>query len=335
MDIMIDSFEHNQSQSRDCEPSPPIPRHGSKTNFFSPSEQATRAAYIVPKTPWSPYGTTGGPPTPRAPRASIPMDERSMRSSIGEHNMRSPAEGWSNSQSGFNAVNSQGFNSVNSQSGWSTVNSPRSQSRTPPRSLTSPVVSGQQSPSRLRDSPGERTTPGHSPATGRRSSRRGGPPTPHYRHHASGSPNRRFVSESELARAAADRANGNYEARANQTADNIQELVADGSGRFRMQRGMDIAGLRASGGVGPRRVSAGGSSSPQQGRHKTPAVEVSPVKPTYPKRPVSIKTALELTENFDRKAAEPQIRLQPSKPLPVEQQDDRKSLYEMNYEISV
>ncbi|KAG8183622.1 hypothetical protein JTE90_025172 [Oedothorax gibbosus] len=252
-DLTFDSFDrHSQSQSRDCEPSPPIPRHGSKTNFFSPDARAPQILPSMQRPPW-------------APRASIPID------------------------------------------GWNP-----SMRATPPRSLTSPVVSGGNGSSRnVYDGS---LTPGHSPAASKRSSSRR--PRPH------GSPNRKFVSESELARAAADRANGNYEARANHTADNIQELTqeicpASSDGRWRIHRDPAPSFPRSS----TRR-------SPQT-RHKTTPEPISPAK--YPKRPVSIVKALEMTENYDRKVTPSQ----PSSAKPLMEQEDRKSLYEMNYEISV
>uniref|UniRef100_A0A2L2YAE2 Palmitoyltransferase n=1 Tax=Parasteatoda tepidariorum TaxID=114398 RepID=A0A2L2YAE2_PARTP len=327
VDVMLDSFEHNQSQSQDCEPSPPIPRHGSKTNFFSSSE-SNRAYVIQQSKPWSPYGGAG-PPTPRAPRASIPMDERQSAMP------RSP----------------EGFPP------WGVVNSPHS-SRTPPRSLTSPVVNAEgnrmHSPSRRGSSPSSPAslTPGQSPVAVKRQAGGSRRPTPHYYgYHANVrtqrsssrniSPNRKFASESELARAAADKANGNYEARANQTADNIQELADSGPSwdeRVRyLQRGQDcqyMHGVRVS--SSSRRTNA----SPQSRRgsnHKTPPMEASPVKP-HPRRPVSIVKALELTESYEKSGlkADSHSRqcLQQNKPSNAEQ-DDRKSLYEMNYEISV
>ncbi|GIX91103.1 palmitoyltransferase ZDHHC5 [Caerostris extrusa] len=333
VDVILDSYDHNQSQSQDCEPSPPIPRHGSKTNFFSPSE-CSRSAYILPQSkPWSPYGGAG-PPTPRAPRASIPMDERTVQVMP-----RSP-EG---------------------MPPWAIVNSPRS-TRTPPRSLTSPVVGSdgsrnrQQSPSR-RSSPGSPAslTPGQSPVAVKRhqSGSRRGPPTPHYYgYHGTGrsgrssarniSPNRKFASESELARAAADKANGNYEARANQTADNIQELADSGrpweERARRLQHVPDIPMVHT-GCPPPSRRTTASPQSRRAGGHKTPPLEASPVKP-YPKRPVSIVKALEMTENYDKGGSkvDPHSRqyLQQNKSISSNiEQDDRKSLYEMNYEISV
>lgn len=328
VDVMLDSFDNTQSQSQDCEPSPPIPRHGSKTNFFSPSDSSTRTAYLLQQSkPWSPYGSAG-PPTPRAPRVPLGSEDRNMQPST------------------------DGFPS------WTFVNSPRSV-RTPPRSLTSPVVTAdsyrtqrqQQSPS-----PGSPAslTPGQSPAAVKRhlgsSSRKGPPP-----HHTVGgrnssrpgsrnmSPQRKFASESELARAAADKANGNYEAaRANQTADNIQEL-ADmehywDEGPHRFQHVLDRSGYRSS----RNRTGA----SPQVCRRaseqlvKTPP-DASPVK-LHAMRPVSFVKALELTEQtYDRsgssnKKTDPHLRqLTKMAQSSNSEQDDRKSLYEMNYEISV
>ncbi|XP_054714519.1 palmitoyltransferase ZDHHC5-like isoform X2 [Uloborus diversus] len=333
VEVMLDSFENNQSQSQDCEPSPPIPRHGSKTNFFSPSDNP-RAAYILQQgKPWSPYGSAG-PPTPRAPRALIGTDDRCMQSVP-----RSP----------------EGLPP------WAVVNSPRS-TRTPPRSLTSPVVGAdstrtrQHSPSR-RSSPGSPAslTPGQSPATAKRhtGSRRGPPNAHYYGYHParsvrnssrSMSPNRKFVSESELARAAADKANGNYEARANQTADNIQEL-ADGVRPWgvdisrRMPHGSDILpsyGFRSSGGV-PRKAGASPQSRRASG-HKTPPPDSSPAK-VHVKRPVTFVKALELTESNDKAGSKMDAHLrqcmQQTKTPTSMDQEDRKSLYEMNYEISV
>lgn len=337
VDVILDSFDNNQSQSQDCEPSPPIPRHGSKTNFFSPSD-GTRTAYVLQQgKPWSPYGSAG-PPTPRMPRAPIGTEDRGMQSMP-----RSP----------------DGFPS------WAIVNSPRS-TRTPPRSLTSPVVTAdssrtrQQSPSR-RSSPGSPAslTPGQSPAAVKRhqGSRRG-PPTPHYHgYHVAGrtsrsssrniSPQRKFASESELARAAADKANGNYEARANQTADNIQELADTGhswgesSRRFQhVPEPQTVHGFRSVGGSSSTRRTGASPQSRRASGHKTPPPEVSPLKP-HAKRPVSFVKALELTEGYDKsnsKKTDPHSRqcIQQNKAPPSNlDQDDRKSLYEMNYEISV
>lgn len=338
VDVILDSFDNTQSQSQDCEPSPPIPRHGSKTNFFSPSD-STRTAYILQQSkPWSPYGSAG-PPTPRAPpRAPLGTDDRCMQSMP-----RSP----------------EGFPS------WAVVNSPRS-TRTPPRSLTSPVVTvdsnrtRQQSPSR-RSSPGSPAslTPGQSPVTVKRhqGSRRG-PPTPHYHgYHATGrtsrsssrniSPQRKFASESELARAAADKANGNYEARANQTADNIQELAdashpwGEASRRFQhVPEPQMVHSFRPIGGSSSIRRTGASPQNRRGSEHKTPPPEASPVKP-HAKRPVSFVKALELTEGYDKsnsKKTDSHSRqcIQQNKAPPSNlDQDDRKSLYEMNYEISV
>ncbi|KFM69766.1 putative palmitoyltransferase ZDHHC8, partial [Stegodyphus mimosarum] len=293
VDVILDTFDSNQSQSQDCEPSPPIPRHGSKTNFFSQTDNTRTVSVLQQGKPWSPYGSAG-PPTPRAPRALIGSEDRS-----GQSMPRSP----------------EGLPP------WAVVNSPRS-TRTPPRSLTSPVVGAegnrtrQQSPSR-RSSPGSPAslTPGLSPAAVKRhpGSRRG-PPTPHYYgYHVTSrtprsntrsiSPNRKFASESELARAAADKANGNYEARANQTADNIQELADSGrswgEGVRRLSHDTQtVHGFRSSSGCSSRRTGA----SPQNRRaagHKTPPPEASPVKP-HAKRPVSFVKALELTDSYDK-----------------------------------
>lgn len=396
VDITMDSFEITQSQSCDCEPSPPIPRHGSKTNFFAPGMQETalsspaRANHVFQQgKPWSPYGSAG-PPTPRAPRATLSVEDRAVQSAL----PRTPE---------------------NSQPTWPNINSPRLP-RTPPRSLTSPTVSSsaimgvcynQYSPGR-RSSPGSPTavTPGQSPATSKRhnNSSLGGPsgfgrtyggPMPYYTHigmrgrtnSRSMSPNRKFASESELVRAAADKANGNYDSRviANQTADNIQELAnrtglsshwgdhSSGSGHHRVRRNSrseqhgsgshtppsHSLGYHAIHGLPPAGIHGGpygrrhsGSASPQSKRnivgHATPPLDMSPAgSRPHAKRPMSFVKALEMSDSMDKATAgagTPKIEHRQSKssnpPSTTiqELQDgnaDRRSLYEMNYEISV
>lgn len=393
LEATMDSFDATQSQSQDCEPSPPIPRHGSKTNFFNPNAQDSspgRLSHVLQQgKPWSPYGSAG-PPTPRAPRAPSSMEDRGIQSGI----PRSP-EG--------------------AQPMWPSVNSPRT-TRTPPRSLTSPVVSGndtgrnggsgsQCSPSR-KSSPGSPTslTPGQSPAVGKRhvGTSAGVPSIPgrhgghslYYGYHVGGrssrssarsiSPNRKFASESELVRAAADKANGNYDSRAlaNQTADNIQELAnrtvlaghwgvnarsrfsfrdqhgsspntptthagGGGSSGYHPMHGLPPAGIHS----GPHGRRHSGSASPQSKRavgHATPPLDMSPAgSHPHAKRPVSFVKALEITDSLDKTKggvmgtpkSDHRSRqcVQAKAPSVAPEQDggDRKSLYEMNYEISV
>lgn len=313
-DLMLDSFDApHQSQSQDCEPSPPIPRHGSKTNFFSPQDSRAYLMQSNKPPPWSPYG----PPTPRATNR-VPLSSEQVQ------------------QDGFPS--------------WTFVNSPRSVRTTPPRSLTSPVVTAADSYNNRtqRQSPGSPAsslTPGQSPAAAKRSSARKNPPTSS--HHAGGrntgrprnmSPQRKFASESELARAlAADKANGNYEARANQTADNIQELAdwdEAAAHRFQRDRSGAYRSSRRTSGASPQ----GGRRASEQLLVKTPP-DASPVKMHAAMRPVSFVKALELTAEQtsyggNARKTDP-LRQLAKVAQSSSEQEDRKSLYEMNYEISV
>ncbi|XP_022253191.1 palmitoyltransferase ZDHHC5-like [Limulus polyphemus] len=74
MDITMDSFDTSQSKSQDCDPSPPLPHQGSKTNFFLPeTKEITRTPSLVftyqnQQYSAKPVYTSGRPPTPQTLR---------------------------------------------------------------------------------------------------------------------------------------------------------------------------------------------------------------------------------------------------------------------------
>ncbi|XP_076364366.1 palmitoyltransferase ZDHHC8-like [Tachypleus tridentatus] len=74
MDVTMDSFDNSQSKSQDCDPSPPLPHQGSKTNFFLPeTKEITRTPSLVftyqnQQYSARPVYTSGRPPTPQTLR---------------------------------------------------------------------------------------------------------------------------------------------------------------------------------------------------------------------------------------------------------------------------
>ncbi|XP_064460660.1 palmitoyltransferase ZDHHC8-like isoform X2 [Ornithodoros turicata] len=188
---------------------------------------------------------------------------------------------------------------------WPPPHSPR----TPPRSLTSPTVGGRGSPAR-RASPGSPL----SPNTPRRC------PVP-----APMSPSRKFASESEL-----DQANGNHHPMPACRAPQWDSRVRPGS-RGDMRGSGPSTPTSSCQYVAPaaagRRHS--GSCSPQAAQAK----QQEPVPGrALARRPMSFVKALEMSDSLDRRAA---AGMSGRQERHTEQGTDRKSLYDMNYEISV
>lgn len=247
---------YDVTQSRDCEPSPPLPmHHGSKTNFFNPSgyDPASRPSNSIPL---QPVGSSA-----RAP--------------------------------------------------WPSPHSPR----TPPRSLTSPTVGG--------GSPTRRPSPGSplSPNTLRRCPVPVGPPAPM-------SPSRKFASESEL-----DQANGNHYSvppacRAPQWDSRVRpgsrgDTRGSGPGTPTSSAStcqyVAAPGRRHSGSCSPQAV----QTKPQE--HAVPGRAIA-------RRPMSFVKALEMSDSLERRAA---AGMSSRQERHTEQGTERKSVYDMNYEISV
>ncbi|XP_077510165.1 zinc finger DHHC-type containing 8 isoform X4 [Amblyomma americanum] len=190
---------------------------------------------------------------------------------------------------------------------------PQSPCRTPPRSLTSPTVG---SPLRRPPLP----SPGSAPR------RLGGRTSP------SG---RRFVSESEL-----DQANGNYppcapppDLSANRTLlgwevrqQQLQHPPRPGS------RGDVRVTPTPSGGVSTARRLSGGGTPPQG---KGSVLEGAHPGRAAPRRPMSFVKALEMTDSLEKGTggARPQRNTTADGAVPAS--GERRSVYDMNYEISV
>uniref|UniRef100_A0A023GE79 Palmitoyltransferase n=1 Tax=Amblyomma triste TaxID=251400 RepID=A0A023GE79_AMBTT len=190
---------------------------------------------------------------------------------------------------------------------------PQSPCRTPPRSLTSPTVG---SPLRRPPLP----SPGSAPR------RLGGGTSP------SG---RRFVSESEL-----DQANGNYppcapppDLSANRTLlgwevrqQQLQQPPRPGS------RGDVRVTPTPSGGVSTARRLSGGGTPPQG---KGSVLEGAYPGRAAPRRPMSFVKALEMTDSLEKGPGGVRSQRNATADGAVPVSGERRSVYDMNYEISV
>ncbi|XP_039292352.1 palmitoyltransferase ZDHHC5-B isoform X2 [Nilaparvata lugens] len=340
-------MEPTASQSQDCEPTPPLQRHGSKTNFYLPPVEAGES----PRAPPPPYIATR--PSPHA------------RPGMGQSRSHTPDMDRGNS--GPSPTMQQRIKAIGVPTPL-TLSSPLRRSN--PGTPTQPrrpdfigVSTGnvQQAPTYLEYGGGG----------GQGGQRSGG----HYHpHQQEGSPQRRFLSEGELLRGGSDLPPA-YP-RTNNTVDNIRELAgspqrgvytwkdtspnaycsrsgggnSSGGGygdHYRSnptsptQRGVYYPALRGGVPVFPP------PQSPQVKR-KTTTVAAS-TAPTPPRtvlkdpppgadnrrRPMSFVRALEMTDSIDMADAASGGQPPPPPQRGTTPTPDRVSVYDMNYEISV
>ncbi|XP_053983727.1 palmitoyltransferase ZDHHC8 isoform X2 [Hylaeus anthracinus] len=348
-------MEPTASQSADCEPTPPLQRHGSKSNFFLPPvENSESPRHPPPSQHRHPIPYTRGSPHPR-PRGM--NDSRS-------HTPDPLSPEVSNS-----AVTA-------SQRGQGQGGASPTTQRIKAIGVPTPLAIS---------SPMRRSNPG-TPTQVRRPDFIGVNDAPTYydvqqgNNHGVGaasgavitgySPQRRFLSESELIRQGVDQSYS----RTNNTVDNIRELAGS------PQRGVYMWKDNSPGSypVPPGQTNATTHQSPSQRPppydyyrsnptsptqqlyansprpayhpamrggvavfppHQSPQVKrkaamVTPTTPTSGdarRRPMSFVRALEMTDSMEMVSAPNDNRLQrPTTPTP-----DRTSVYDMNYEISV
>lgn len=282
-DLDLDLYE--ATQSRDCEPSPPLPppHHGSKTNFFSPTG-------------------TGFP---------------------GDGALRQPH------QPNHLHNNSSSRNNVHHGIPMQNLGGPRTP---PPRSLTSPTVG---SPTSRRHLP--------SPGTARKGIGYVAAAV------ASAANARKFASESEL-----DQANGNYPTplpSLHPTQDLVNRTVLSsgqwGDGRQQQRPGSrgDVRGSNPGTPVacqGPlaRRLSGGGGAPLQP---QKPVEVHAAAGRVLARRPMSFVKALEMSDSLEKGTAPAAGRHQQQGPGRLADPAgggagaaaERRSVYDMNYEISV
>ncbi|GLV34578.1 Zinc finger DHHC-type containing 8 [Carabus blaptoides fortunei] len=317
-------MEPTASQSQDCEPTPPLQRHGSKSNFFLPPVEgesprhplATRVQYprcsphprprgLDPSRSYTP--DTLSPEGPQRP--SPTMQQRikalgvatplAMSSPVRRSNPGTPTQP--------RRPDFIGVSSSSSNTGPATV----------------------QQPSAYYDSRPPNGQSGYG-----------------------GSPQRRFLSEGELVRQGAELS---Y-ARTNNTVDNIRELAGS------PQRGVyiytDYYPYRSNptsptqqqqqqqayrtntyhpalrGGVPVFPPPAPNQQSPQVRRKTQPSVgPVTPTQPDARRRPMSFVRALEMSDSVELQAiGSPSAQAQVPAARPGT--PDRASVYDMNYEIS-
>lgn len=266
-DLDLDTYE--ATQSRDCEPSPPLPppHHGSKTNFFSPT------------------GT--GYPGEGAPRQ--PPQQQPNHLHNGRNHRGIPLQG---------------------------LAGPRTP---PPRSLTSPTVG---SPTSRRHLP--------SPGTAHRGIGFVAAAV------ASAANARKFASESEL-----DQANGNYPVQPPPPhPDSVNRTVLGGGQWQRPGSRGDVRGSNPGTPItcqGPLARRPSGGAPPLQPQ-KAAEVHASRVPA---RRPMSFVKALEMSDSLEKGTAPPAAtgRHQPpgrlADPGGTGATVERRSVYDMNYEISV
>ncbi|XP_076334240.1 palmitoyltransferase ZDHHC8-like [Tachypleus tridentatus] len=359
MDITMDSFDTSQSQSQDCDPSPPLPHQGSKTNFFMPETQetsmkSTAVGYHGQYGSSRPAYSSGGPPTPRTLRTVGIFENR-------------------------------GIQPGNSHTAGVLPSSRSTVKHSPLSSPTSSLPLHYSSSSR-RASPGSPPSPGYSPPECKHHTSR--PPLPQpvcygiagsRSSSRSVSPSHRLVSEMELVRAAADQANGNYQqiGSASKNAANLQDLpnctvlapawgnsVRPGgySRSYHNSRGESNSSLKASlsqssgwpvannySALYGQRHLVGASGSPLAKRSELGTLEMTH---SHGRRPMSFVKALEMSDSDSGKGTstpklehrqmfQGQTRLHTSPSFSTHHKhskdlsDEQRSQYEMNYEISV
>ncbi|KAG6798277.1 palmitoyltransferase ZDHHC5 isoform X1 [Apis florea] len=356
-------MEPTASQSADCEPTPPVQRHGSKSNFFLPPvENSESPRHPPPSQHRHPMHHTRGSPHPR-PRYII------------------------NTYRGMNGSRSHTPDPLSPEaSGSPATASQRSQGQGGASPTTQRIKAiGVPTPLAI-SSPIRRSNPG-TPTQVRRPDFIGVNDAPTYYDVQQGnntgigaasgavvtgySPQRRFLSESELVRQGTDHSYS----RTNNTVDNIRELAGspqrgvymwkdNSPGSYPVPSGTTNATTHQSPSQRPppsydyyrsnptsptqqlyanapraayHPAMRGGvpvfppHQSPQVKRKATMATPTTPTSSDTRRRPMSFVRALEMTDSMEMVSAPNDNRSQrPTTPTP-----DRASVYDMNYEISV
>ncbi|XP_076671732.1 zinc finger DHHC-type containing 8 isoform X3 [Andrena cerasifolii] len=356
-------MEPTASQSADCEPTPPLQRHGSKSNFFLPPVENNESPRHPPTSQHRhPIHYTRGSPHPR-PRYVV------------------------NTYRGMNGSRSHTPDPLSPEaSGSPTTASQRGQGQGGASPTTQRIKAiGVPTPLAI-SSPIRRSNPG-TPTQVRRPDFIGVNDAPTYYdvqqgNNAGGgatcgavvagySPQRRFLSESELVRQGTDHSYS----RTNNTVDNIRELAGspqrgvymwkdNSPGSYPAPPGTTNAATHQSPSQRPppaydyyrsnptsptqqlyanapraayHPAMRGGvpvfppHQSPQVKRKATMATPTTPTSGDARRRPMSFVRALEMTDSMEMVSAPNDNRSQrPTTPTP-----DRASVYDMNYEISV
>ncbi|XP_017876878.1 palmitoyltransferase ZDHHC5 isoform X2 [Ceratina calcarata] len=347
-------MEPTASQSADCEPTPPVQRHGSKSNFFLPPVGNSESPrHPPPSQHHNPMHHTRGSPHPR------PRGMNGSRSHT--------PDPLSPEASGSPAAASQRGKSQGDAS--PTTQRIKAIGVPTPLAISSPI---------------RRSNPG-TPTQVRRPDFIGVNDTPTYYDVEQGnntggtgsgvvsgySPQRRFLSESELVRQGADHSYS----RTNNTVDNIRELASSPqrgvymwkdntpgsypapnantvmhqspsqrpppSSSYDYYRSNPTSPTQQLYANAPRTAyhpaMRGGvpvfppHQSPQVKRKATMATPTTPTSGDTRRRPMSFVRALEMTDSMEMVSAPNDNRSQrPTTPTP-----DRASVYDMNYEISV
>ncbi|XP_023288920.1 palmitoyltransferase ZDHHC5 [Orussus abietinus] len=351
-------MEPTASQSADCEPTPPLQRHGSKSNFFLPPVESNDSPrHPPPSQHRHPMQYPRGSPHPR---------QRGMNGSRSHTPDVLSPEATGSPATGSQRGQGQGGASPTMQQRIKAIGVPT------PLAISSPI---------------RRSNPG-TPTQVRRPNFIDVSEAPNFyeAHQGNGggnvivgsrySPQRRFLSESELIR----QGNEHPYARTNNTVDNIRELAGS------PQRGVytwkdnspgsyppSSSVTTSAGMTGPRQPLAqrtaptydyyrsnptsptqqpysntprsayhpavrGGvpvlpppHQSPQVKRKASMATPTTPTSGDARRRPLSFVRALEMTDSMEMVSAPGDTRGQrPTTPTP-----DRASVYDMNYEISV
>ncbi|XP_034949745.1 palmitoyltransferase ZDHHC5 isoform X2 [Chelonus insularis] len=348
-------MEPTASQSADCEPTPPLQRHGSKSNFFLPPVETSDSPRHPQPQHRHPMHYPRGSPHPRGMNGS----RSHTPDALSPEETGSPA---SETQRGRGRGRAQGGASPTMQQRIKAIGVPT------PLAISSPI---------------RRSNPG-TPTQIRRPDFIGVADAPTYydvQHHNNSnpvgvpgySPQRRFLSESELIR----QDNEHPYSRTNNTVDNIRELAGSPQRGVYMWKDNSPSGYPGPPGtVGIPTHSSGLSQRPpppydyycsnptsptQQPYtnapraayhpanrggvpvfppHQSPQVKrkattmATPTTPTSNdnrRRPMSFVRALEMTDSMEMVSASNDSRSQrPTTPTP-----DRASVYDMNYEISV
>ncbi|XP_012521523.1 palmitoyltransferase ZDHHC5 isoform X2 [Monomorium pharaonis] len=357
-------MEPTASQSADCEPTPPLQRHGSKSNFFLPPVENNES-----------------------PRHPLPLQHR--------HPIHYPKGSPHPRPRGMNGSRSHTPDPLSPETSGSPATVPQRQGGASPTMQQRIKAIGVPTPLAI-SSPIRRSNPG-TPTQVRRPDFIGVNETPTYYDVQQGnnmavgvpgsvitgySPQRRFLSESELVRQGTD----HPYSRTNNTVDNIRELAGS------PQRGVYMWKDNSPGSypgppLGPGSVVSGAPHQspshrpppaydyyrsnptsptqqsqyatnapkaayhpalrggvpvfpPHQPPHQSPQVKrkattmATPTTPTSGdarRRPMSFVRALEMTDSMEMVSAPNDSRTQrPTTPTP-----DRASVYDMNYEISV
>lgn len=387
-DITLETMETTQSQSQDCEPTPPMPRHGSKTNFFDISVAETNMSSALRANHVGAGGAVMEPSPRRIPKNIYNRSPHSRPRGFGD-GLRSRSQTPDPLSPDKN--NTAKLNSPSSPrgSGFMSPVSPHNRDDhpgMPPLAQSSPVrqhadIVSPVSPQRYGFG---RRPSDYSEIVGTYGGYHELPPLHRVEQPPrSISPQRKFASESELIRSAhIDNASSNYPRTNNHTSDNLRDLASNvprnSAGVWREQPMplphfyenppprmpsdyrsnptspttiMTAKGPMMAPGSSPyynsRRSSAGGSTSPQMKRKNYGGVRLPAPIPSDPmsslrsqaRRPMSFVKALEMTDSIElasRISRSPSGTPKSEHKAGTPQQDsDRRSVYDMNYEISV